>query len=79
MAPVMLLKNQGVDTMLAGGMGMRPLSGFQQVGITVYYNEGASTVADAVKLLSDGRARAFGAAQACGGGGGDCGGDHDHN
>jgi len=81
MAPVMLLKNQGVDTMLAGGMGMRPLSGFQQVGITVYYNEGVPTVADAVELLANGQARAFGAAQACGGGGGggDCGSDHDHN
>lgn len=79
MAPVMLLKNQGVDTMLAGGMGMRPLAGFQQVGITVYFNEGAATVQDAVTLLAQGQARVFGPAQTCGGGGGNCGGDHDHN
>jgi predicted Fe-Mo cluster-binding NifX family protein len=79
MAPVMLLKSQGVDTMVAGGMGMRPLAGFQQVGITVYYDEGAATVGDAVKLLSQGQARAFGLAQTCGGGGGNCSGDHDHN
>jgi predicted Fe-Mo cluster-binding NifX family protein len=79
MAPVMLLKNQGVDTMMAGGMGMRPLAGFQQVGITVYYNEGAGTVGDAVKLIAQGQARAFGKAQTCGGGGGNCGGDHDHD
>lgn len=84
MAPVMLLKSQGVDTMVAGGMGMRPLSGFQQVGITVYYNEGATSVGDAVKLLAQGQARAFGMAQTCGGGGGgggggNCGGDHDHS
>ncbi len=80
MAPVMLLKNEGVDTMMAGGMGMRPLAGFQQVGITVYFNEGASTVEDAVQKLAKGEARAFGMAQTCGGGGGACGShDHDHN
>ncbi|MFH2010860.1 MAG: NifB/NifX family molybdenum-iron cluster-binding protein [bacterium] len=80
MAPVMLLKNQGVEAMLAGGMGPRPLAGFQQVGITVYYNEGAPTVGEAVELVAQGRARAFGPAQVCGGGGGNgggCGG-HEH-
>lgn len=81
MAPVMLLKNQGVDTMVAGGMGMRPLAGFQHVGITVYYNEGAATVGDAVQLIAQGQARSFGVAQTCGGGGDNYGDgqDHDHN
>ena len=80
MAPVMLLKNQGVEALVAGGMGPRPLQGFQQVGISVYFNEGASTVRDAVALLAAGKARVFGPAQVCGGGGGgggSCGG-HDH-
>jgi predicted Fe-Mo cluster-binding NifX family protein len=74
MAPVMLLKGQGVEAMLAGGMGPRPLMGFQQVGITVYFNEGAGTVKEAVGLLATGRAREFGPAHVCGGGGG-CGGE----
>jgi predicted Fe-Mo cluster-binding NifX family protein len=72
MAPVTYLKQHGVDRLVAGGMGMRPLMGFQQVGIEVHYHEGAATVSDAVGLLLAGQARAFGPAQACGGGGG-CG------
>lgn len=72
MAPVMMLKQAGADAMIAGGMGMRPLAGFQQVGIHVYYNEEARTVGDAVRLLGEGKAREFGPAQVCGGGpGGD--------
>lgn len=78
MAPVMLLKQQGVDAMVAGGMGMRPLSGFQQVGIIVYFKENASTVREGVQLVLDGSARTFGDDQTCGGGGGGCGG-HDHH
>ncbi len=78
MAPVMLLKQAGVEALIAGGMGMRPLAGFQQVGIEVFYNEGAATVADAIALLRAGQARRFGPAQVCGGGGhhhaGGCGG-----
>ena len=36
MTPVNLLKEHGVEVLLAGGMGMRPLAGFQQVGIDVH-------------------------------------------
>ena len=36
MAPVMLLKNNGADAIIVTGIGMRPLMGFQQVGIKVY-------------------------------------------
>ena len=70
MAPVMQLKQLGVEALVAGGMGARPLAGFQQVGITVYYNEGAPTVGSALELLSKGQARVFGPAQTCQGGGG---------
>ncbi len=70
MAPVMMLKQAGADAMIAGGMGMRPLAGFQQVGIRVYYKEEARTVGDAVRLVAEGKAREFGPAQTCGGGGG---------
>ena len=72
MAPVMYLKQHGVDRLVAGGMGMRPLMGFQQVGIEVFYHEGATVVADAVAMLLAGKARVFGPAQTCGGGSGGC-------
>jgi FKBP-type peptidyl-prolyl cis-trans isomerase SlyD len=77
MAPVMLLKEREVNALVAGGMGMRPLSGFQGVGITVYHQHDARTVRDAVQLIIDGRAQEFDVAQTCGGGG-ECGG-HDHH
>ena len=67
MAPVMLLKQQGAEALVAGGMGQRPLSGFQEVGITVYFKAGAETVRDAVDLLIAGECREFAPAQTCGG------------
>jgi FKBP-type peptidyl-prolyl cis-trans isomerase 2/predicted Fe-Mo cluster-binding NifX family protein len=72
MGPVMLLKEQGAERLVAGGMGPRPLAGFQEVGIAVYFKEGAETVRDAIELLIAGKCREFGPAQTCGGQGG-CG------
>jgi FKBP-type peptidyl-prolyl cis-trans isomerase 2/predicted Fe-Mo cluster-binding NifX family protein len=77
MAPVNLLKERGVEVLLAGGMGGRPLSGFQQAGIEVRYKENTNTVRDAVELFVSGGCREFGEAQSCGGGEGGCRG-HDH-
>lgn len=37
MAPVQHLASHGVKALLAGGMGMRPLMGFQQVGVNVFF------------------------------------------
>jgi len=70
MGPVMLLKERGAESLVAGGMGQRPLAGFQQVGITVYFKAGAKTVRDAIDLLLAGECREFGPAQTCGGHGG---------
>ncbi|MEE4272500.1 MAG: NifB/NifX family molybdenum-iron cluster-binding protein [Thermoanaerobaculales bacterium] len=78
MGPVMLLKDNGVDVLLAGGMGGRPLAGFQEVGIAVHYKENAGSVREAIELYLGGGCRAFGEAQTCGGGGGGCDHDHDH-
>lgn len=36
MAPVMHLKENGADAIIVTGIGMRPLMGFQQVGIKVF-------------------------------------------
>jgi FKBP-type peptidyl-prolyl cis-trans isomerase 2/predicted Fe-Mo cluster-binding NifX family protein len=78
MAPVQLLKEKGVEILLASGMGQRPLAGFQQVGITVHFKGEAQSVGDAVKLFIDGGCPAFDEKQTCGGGGGECGGHHHH-
>jgi predicted Fe-Mo cluster-binding NifX family protein len=37
LVPVKLLKEHNVDALVVGGMGMRPLQGFNDVGIVVYY------------------------------------------
>lgn len=49
--PVQYLASQGVKALVAGGMGMRPLMGFNQVGIEVYYGGNAATVGQAVQAL----------------------------
>ena len=69
MGAVMLLKQQGVDAMIAAGMGMRPFTGFLQVGIEVYLSDGADTAEQAVRLILDGTARKYQLAQVCSGGG----------
>lgn len=77
MAPVNLLKENGVEVLIAGGMGMRPLAGFQQVGINVHFKENTTTVREAVDLFLSGGCQAFGEAQTCGGGEGHCGGHNE--
>lgn len=49
MAPVQHLAANGVKALLAGGMGMRPLMGFQQVGIDVFFAGNCATVGQAVQ------------------------------
>ncbi|MBN2150244.1 MAG: dinitrogenase iron-molybdenum cofactor biosynthesis protein [Candidatus Lokiarchaeota archaeon] len=39
MMPVNLLKEKGTDAIVVGGIGGRPLMGFQQVGITVVHHD----------------------------------------
>lgn len=83
LGPVMLLKGKGAEALVAGGMGMRPLTGFQQVGITVFHKGDATTVREAAERIIAGTCRPFGQQQTCGGGDhGGCGGhhhDHDHD
>ncbi|MCA1986059.1 MAG: NifB/NifX family molybdenum-iron cluster-binding protein [Desulfovibrio sp.] len=68
MAPVKHLANNGVQVLIAGGMGMRPLMGFQQVGIAVYHGAGAPSVGHAVQALLEGGLRQFAPEFTCGGG-----------
>ena len=68
MAPVNHLAENGVTVLLAGGMGMRPLMGFQQVGVQVYHCANAPTVGHAVQAFLMGSLPAFGTEFTCGGG-----------
>lgn len=68
MAPVNHLAQNGVTTLIAGGMGMRPLMGFNQVGIDVFYGAGAPNVGIAVDALLKGSLIRFTPDQTCGGG-----------
>jgi predicted Fe-Mo cluster-binding NifX family protein len=70
MAPVNHLAQHGVQILIAGGMGLRPLLGFNQMGIDVLYGGGAQTVAEAVEALLEGRLQRFTTEFTCGGGGG---------
>lgn len=69
MAPVQYLASKGVKQLIAGGMGMRPLMGFQQVGIDVYYGGDLRTVGEAVNALVGGKLPQFSMENTCGGGG----------
>ena len=70
MAPVNHLAQNGVKVLIAGGMGMRPLMGFNQVGITVFHGGSAQTVGAAVNDLLKGSLQPFTSELTCGGGGG---------
>ena len=68
MAPVNHLAQNGVNQLIAGGMGMRPLMGFNQVGIDVFYGAGAPNVGTAVDALLKGALVKFTQEYTCGGG-----------
>jgi predicted Fe-Mo cluster-binding NifX family protein len=70
MAPVNYLAQQGVAELIAGGMGMRPLMGFNQVGIEVFYGANSQTVGEAVDAAIAGTLQPFSQEHTCGGGAG---------
>ena len=69
MAPVQYLSQKGVKQLIAGGMGLRPLMGFNQVGIDVYYGGGFQKVGDAINAIIAGKLPQFSQENTCGGGG----------
>lgn len=68
MAPVNYLAGNGVKALIAGGMGMRPLMGFKQMGIDVFHGGGVESVAGAVQALIAGELQRFSTESTCGGG-----------
>lgn len=65
LAPVALLAEAGVDAIVAAGMGMRPLMGFQQAGITVYFENQTPNVGDVARLVAAGDVAVMSTDNAC--------------
>jgi len=70
MVPVNLLAEAKVQQLIVGGIGMRPLQGFNQVGIDVYYDGERRDIRPVVEDMIAAKLRIIGEDQVCGGGGG---------
>ena len=70
-APVNLLKDAGVEAIVVMGMGARPMQGFSEAGIDVYYahKNGVSDVRTAVEKMSEGGLPIMHPSQSCKGSG----------
>lgn len=67
-APVNLLHGSGAHAIIVGGIGMRPLMGFQQIGIEVYYGPEGETVGAVMNQMLQGELQLIARHQVCGGG-----------
>ncbi len=70
MVPVNFLAEHKVNALIVGGIGMRPLMGFRQMGIEVYHEETRPEIKPVVEDLIAGNLQLIGDNQVCGGGGG---------
>jgi predicted Fe-Mo cluster-binding NifX family protein len=68
MVPVNLLADNKVNALVVGGIGMRPLMGFRQAGIDVYYDAQRAEIKPVVEDLIAGKLEMIGDDQVCGGG-----------
>ncbi|MEA3469543.1 MAG: NifB/NifX family molybdenum-iron cluster-binding protein [Thermodesulfobacteriota bacterium] len=74
MLPVNTLKDAGVHAIVVGGIGARPMQGFAEVGIKVYWAD-RNEIPDAgavMEKFSAGQLPIMNVDQVCGGGGKDC-------
>jgi len=69
MVPVNLLAENKVNALVVGGIGMRPLMGFRQSGIDVYYDATHAEIRPVVEDLIAGKLPRIDDDQVCGGGG----------
>lgn len=67
MVPVNLLASNKVNALIVGGIGLRPLAGFRQVGIDVYHEDQTSIVGPVVNALIAGNLSLITNDQVCGG------------
>ena len=65
MGPVNLLAGHKVNALIVGGIGMRPLMGFRQVGINVYYDTACTGIRTVVQDLIAGKLSLIGEDQVC--------------
>ena len=79
MVPVNILAQHGVNALIVGGIGMRPLMGFREAGIDVYHDATRPEIRSVVEDLIAGKLPVIGDNQVCGGSGGDCAGHSNHN
>jgi len=73
MVPVKLLQDAGAESIVVGGMGARPMRGFADAGITVYFADRSrmKTVQDVISGLTANQLPIMHADQVCKGSG-DC-------
>lgn len=65
MRPVALLAQSGIDAIVAAGMGMRPMMGFAEAGITVLFENQTPGVGDVAAMAAAGQLPEMGAEHAC--------------
>lgn len=70
MVPVNLLADNRVNALVVGGIGMRPLMGFRQVGIDVFHDDQRADIEPVVMDLIQGKLSEITNDQVCGSGGG---------
>ena len=69
MVPVNLLAENNVNALIVGGIGMRPLMGFRQVGIDVYHDATRPEIKPVVEDLVAKKLPLIKDSEVCGGGG----------
>ena len=67
MVPVNLLAEHHVNALIVGGIGMRPLMGFRQVGIDVYHDDQRQDIEPVVMDMIEGKLTEIQNDQVCGG------------
>ena len=72
MVPVNALASHKVNALIVGGIGPRPLMGFNEVGIDVYHDATCPEIKEVVEGLIAGNLPIISTDQTCGGGGGGC-------
>ena len=68
MVPVTLLAENNVTALVVGGIGMRPLQGFKEVGINVYHDAERHDIRPVVEDMLAGKLQMISDDQVCGGG-----------
>lgn len=65
--PVNLLAGEGVNALVVGGIGGRPLAGFNDAGITVYFDNQVPLVRTIAELVAEGKVEVIDPSYVCGG------------